>query len=37
MLDAEGLDIPEGMLNPFIDYVTDKLARIVPEGDPAGS
>jgi hypothetical protein len=28
MLDTEGLDVPAGTLDPFIDYVADKLGRI---------
>ena len=32
MLDIGELDIPEGSLDPFIDYVADKLARLVPAG-----
>jgi hypothetical protein len=35
MLDIGELDIAEGSLDPFIDYVADKLARAVPEGSPA--
>jgi len=33
ILDTEGLDLPPGTLDPFIDYVADKLARAVPEGN----
>jgi hypothetical protein len=33
MLDFKDLDMPAGTLDPFIDYVADKLARLVPEAD----
>ncbi len=35
MLDADALDVPAGLLDPFIDYVTDKLARAAFESSPA--
>ena len=36
MLDIGSIDVPEGSLDPFIDYVADMLARLVPEpGDGA--
>jgi hypothetical protein len=31
MLDTSGLDVPAGTLDPFIDYIADKMARTVPE------
>jgi hypothetical protein len=37
LLPTEGLDLPAGTLDPFIDYVSDNLARTVPEDNPATS
>jgi len=34
MLDTSGLDVSAGTLDPFIDYVADKISRTVPEATP---
>jgi len=35
VLDANVLDVPDGTLDPFIDYVTDRLARVAFDGSPS--
>jgi hypothetical protein len=37
ILDFENSDIPEGTMEPFVDYIVEQLARAVPAADIPGS
>ena len=37
ILNPEDPDIPEGTMDPFIDYIAEELARAVPAADTPGS